>query len=70
MIRINRQAFPEKRQGYDPGEAGEFPGMDVVSAGEYTGMIPTPPEDEFEAESYAQLSPLPEPQPGRRKKGK
>lgn len=70
MIRRNRQAFPENRQGYDPGEAGDFPGMDVVSAGEYTGMIPAPPEDEFEAESYAQLSPLPEPQPARHKKGR
>lgn len=63
MIRKKHQAFPEDRQGYDPDEAMQFPGMDVVSAGEYTGMIPTPPEDEFEAEAYANLSPLPKPQP-------
>lgn len=35
--------------------------MDVASATECTGLIPTPPADEAQAQSYAQLYPIPQP---------
>lgn len=35
--------------------------MDVASATECTGLMPTPPANEAEAESYTELYPIPQP---------
>ncbi len=35
--------------------------MDVASATECTGLIPAPPANEAEAESYTELYPIPQP---------
>jgi hypothetical protein len=41
---------------------------DIASATECTGLIPTPPESEAEAESYTQLYSIPKPQESNKKK--
>lgn len=35
--------------------------MDVASATECTGLMPTPPANQAEAESYTDLYPIPQP---------
>ena len=35
---------------------------DIASATECTGLIPTPPVSEAEAEAYTELSPIPKPE--------
>lgn len=58
--------FPvqEDRQAYYPWETEEEINdlSGVVSCGECTGLVPTPPENETESEAYAELYPIPQPQ--------
>jgi hypothetical protein len=41
--------------------ADDMLSMDVISATEVTGMVPTPPLTEAQAEGYRQLFPIPQP---------
>lgn len=51
-----------KKHGYPPYDDDKFYGMgSVASASDCTGLIPSPPINEGEAESYAELYNIPEP---------
>lgn len=53
----------EKRRP-EPDDGVSFLGEDnVASSTECTGLIPTPPEDESEARSYADMYTIPPPAP-------
>ena len=44
--------------------------MDVASATECTGLMPTPPADDAQAESYTELYPVPRPPKPPKKMGR
>ena len=44
--------------------------MDVASATECTGLMPTPPADDAQAESYTELYPVPQPPKPPKKMGR
>jgi len=52
----------ENRRGYPPYDDDKFYDVEqVISAHDYTGSIPTPPKNEYEAESYSDMLNIPEP---------
>lgn len=53
---------PVDKQALNNVEDFYFDLDDVASMTECTGLIPTPPESEAEAESYTDLYPIPRPQ--------
>lgn len=53
--KINRQLAPKSA------ESAEESAEEVVSSTGCTGLIPTPPEDEPEAEAYTELYHIPRP---------
>lgn len=65
MKKEQKNFEPEDRQAYVPWETEEELNdlSGVVSCGECTGLVPTPPDDEAEGEAYAELYPIPQPQP-------
>ena len=70
MKKEQKNFVPEDRQAYVPWETEEELNdlSGVVSCGECTGLIPTPPDDEAEGEAYAELYPIPQPQNGKKQK--
>ncbi len=52
----------KKQHGYPPYDDDKFYDMgSVASASDCTGLIPSPPANEGEAESYAELYNIPQP---------
>lgn len=52
----------DKKQGYPPYDDDRFYDIEsVMSANDCTGLIPTPPKSEYEAESYSDLMNIPQP---------
>ena len=60
-----RQSFPPPQPQQEI-DAFYFDPDEVVSATECTGLTPVPPASRAEAEAYAELYPIPEPDPGRK----
>lgn len=52
----------KKKQGYPSYDDDKYYNIEsTVSANDYTGMVPTPPKSEYEAESYSDLLNVPQP---------
>lgn len=58
MDEKNRRGIPLYQDEHDPFAHLDF----VASSSDCTGLVPTPPCNEEEAESYAQLHNIPKPQ--------
>ena len=57
----------KKRKQGGTGRNELAPGVQVASSGEMTGMVPTPPQNEQQAESYGQLGNVPKSKAGKKK---
>lgn len=52
----------KKKQGYPSYDDDKFYDVEqVVSSNDCTGLIPTPPKNEYEAESFSDLMNVPQP---------